>query len=81
MATTNFEDFYEVPNLNFDILKLRDDLYKILEKKNLTPRVLHILELYQLIKYQMTRILLREIVLGENIGLSQMIVEKKFQEI
>ena len=26
MATTNFEDFYQVPNLNFDISKLRKDL-------------------------------------------------------
>ena len=31
MTTPNFEDFYEVPNLNFDILKLRDDLDKILK--------------------------------------------------
>ena len=31
MAITNFEDFYEVPNLNFDILKLKDDLDKILK--------------------------------------------------
>ena len=28
MGTTNFEDFYEVPNLNFDISKLRADLEK-----------------------------------------------------
>ncbi len=26
MGTANFEDFYEVPNLNFDISKLRNDL-------------------------------------------------------
>ena len=26
MATANFEDFYEVPNLNFDISKLKDCL-------------------------------------------------------
>ena len=31
MVTTNFEDFYEVPNLNFDIPRLREDLE--LEKK------------------------------------------------
>ena len=29
-----FEDFYTVPNLKFDINKLRSDLDKILEKKN-----------------------------------------------
>ena len=33
MTTTNFEDFYEVPNLNFNISKLRSDLNKILENK------------------------------------------------
>ena len=33
MATTSFEDFYQVPNLNFDISRLRKDLNKILENK------------------------------------------------
>ena len=42
MATVNFEDFYEVPNLNFDISKLKDDLDKILKlKKFNTPGVTH----------------------------------------
>ena len=42
MATANFEDFYEVPNLNFDISKLKDDLDKILKlKKFNTPGVTH----------------------------------------
>ena len=42
MATTNFEDFYEVPNLNFDISKLRDDLENILKlKKFNSPGVTH----------------------------------------
>ena len=42
MATTNFEDFYEVPNLNFDISKLKDDLDKILKlKKFNSPGVTH----------------------------------------
>ena len=35
MATANFEDFYEVPNLNFDISKLKDDLDRILKLKYL----------------------------------------------
>ena len=30
MTTVSFEDFYEVPGLNFDVSKLRDDLEKIL---------------------------------------------------
>ncbi len=42
MVTTNFEDFYEVPNLNFDIPRLRDDLDKILKtKKFYSPGVTH----------------------------------------
>ena len=42
MTTTSFEDFYKVPNLNFDILKLREDLNKILQlKKFNTPGVTH----------------------------------------
>ena len=42
MATTSFEDFYEVSNLNFDISKLREDLDKILENKKFnSPGVTH----------------------------------------
>ena len=42
MATTSFEDFYEVPNLNFDISKLREDLDKILKNKKFnSPGVTH----------------------------------------
>ena len=42
MTTANFEDFYEVPNLNFDIFKLREDLDKILKNKNFnSPGVTH----------------------------------------
>ncbi len=33
MSTTDFEDFYEVPGLNFDILRLQSELKKILENK------------------------------------------------
>ena len=36
MGTANFEDFYEVPNLNFDISKLRNDLDKVLKAKKLS---------------------------------------------
>ena len=42
MASVNFEDFYEVPNLNFDVSKLREDLDKILKNKNFnSPGVTH----------------------------------------
>ena len=42
MAITSFEDFYEVPNLNFDILRLREDLDRILKIKEFnTPGVSH----------------------------------------
>ena len=42
MVTTNFEDFYEVPNLNFDITRLRNDLDKILKAKRFkSPGVTH----------------------------------------
>ena len=42
MATTSFDDFYEVPNLIFDISRLRDDLDKILETKKFnSPGVTH----------------------------------------
>jgi len=42
MGTANFEDFYEVPNLNFDISKLRKDLDKVLKAKKFnSPGVTH----------------------------------------
>ena len=42
MGTVSFEDFYQVPKLSFDISKLREDLYKILEKKKFnSPGVTH----------------------------------------
>ena len=40
MGNTNFEDFYKVPELNFDISKLRKDLEIVLKKKKFdTPGV------------------------------------------
>ena len=42
MATTSFEDFYQVPNLDFNISRLRKDLNKILENKKFnSPGVTH----------------------------------------
>ena len=42
MATVSFEDFYKVPDLNFNISRLREDLEKILEQKKFkSPGVTH----------------------------------------
>ena len=42
MATVSFEDFYKVPDLNFDIVRLRKDLDKILKNKRFkSPGVTH----------------------------------------
>ena len=42
MAEVSFEDFYQVPNLKFDISRLRQDLEKVLERKRFeSPGVTH----------------------------------------
>ena len=42
MAHLNFSDFYQVPDLKFDISRLRQDLDKVLEKKKFdSPGVSH----------------------------------------
>jgi hypothetical protein len=42
MTQVNFNDFYQVPDLKFDISKLRSDLEKVLKKKKFdTPGVSH----------------------------------------
>ena len=42
MADVSFEDFYQVPNLKFDISRLKQDLEKVLERKKFeTPGVTH----------------------------------------
>ena len=42
MATVSFDDFYKVQNLEFDILKLKKDLDKVLKiKKFNSPGVTH----------------------------------------
>ncbi len=42
MTKISFEDFYQVPNLHFDISRLRSDLDKILKSKKFsTPGVTH----------------------------------------
>ena len=35
MTHLNFNDFYKIPDLNFNITKLRNDLEKILQKKKI----------------------------------------------
>ena len=42
MPSVTFDDFYEVPDLNFDIVRLREDLDKILKAKKFnSPGVTH----------------------------------------
>ena len=42
MNKVSFEDFYQVPNLKFDISRMRKDLDTILEKRNFeTPGITH----------------------------------------
>ena len=42
MISLNFEDFYKVPEIKFDISRLRKDLDSILEKKRFnSPGVTH----------------------------------------
>ena len=42
MAEMSFEDFYKVPDLKFDIFRLRKDLEKVLERKKFeSPGVTH----------------------------------------
>ena len=42
MTAVSFEDFYKVPHLEFDIVRLRKDLNKILDSKKFnTPGVTH----------------------------------------
>ena len=42
MPTVSFEDFYKVPDLNFDITRLKNDLNKILKNKKFkSPGVTH----------------------------------------
>ena len=42
MAEVSFEDFYQVPNLKFDVSRLKQDLEKVLERKRFqTPGITH----------------------------------------
>ena len=42
MTQVSFDDFYQVPNLKFDIVKLRTDLEAVLKKKSFeTPGITH----------------------------------------
>ena len=80
MTSLNFEDFYKVPEIKFDISKLRKDLDAILEKKRFnSPGVTHFgaIPLNQIPNDE-------ESIKGNNIrgniGLLLMRQEKKFQE-
>ena len=39
MTTVSYEDFYKVPDLKFDISRLRKDLEKVLEQKNFQQKL------------------------------------------
>ena len=42
MTATSFKDFYKVPDVKFDIIKLREDLNKVLKNKKFnSPGVTH----------------------------------------
>ena len=42
MAEVSFQDFYKVPELKFDISRLKEDLDKVLERKKFkSPGVTH----------------------------------------
>tara|TARA_Y100001970_G_scaffold222008_1_gene272941 strand:- start:452 stop:1048 length:597 start_codon:yes stop_codon:yes gene_type:complete len=42
MTNVSFEDFYEVKDINFDVLRLKNDLEKILKKKKFnSPGITH----------------------------------------
>jgi hypothetical protein len=46
MGSINFTDFYQVPELKFDISKLRKDLEVVLKQKNLPLQAYQILVPY-----------------------------------
>ena len=77
MGNINFEDFYKVPELSFDIIKLREDLNIVLKKKNLIVQEFQILVLYLLIKFQTMITQLKVTILEVCIGLSLMKMEEK----
>ena len=61
MTELSFEDFYKVPELKFDISRLRNDLESILEKKKFnSPGVTHFGAI-PLTKSLTTKSLLKEI--------------------
>ena len=74
------DDFYKVPNLNFDIDKMRADLNVILKKRSLIRLVLKILAQSHLIKSQETNPLRKVIMLEGLTGQSRMKKEKKLRE-
>ena len=81
MATTSFEDIHEVPNLNFNITKLREELDRILKTKKFnSPGVTHFGAI-SINQYLMMKVQYKEVILEVDIGLLQMILEKRSHEI
>ena len=62
-------DFWKVPNLKFDIQKLRNDLEKFLKKRILIHWELKILEQFLLIKFLVINLLWKVIMSEEHTGL------------
>ena len=77
MGNINFEDFYKVPKLSFDITKLRKDLDIVLKKKNSILQGSQTLVPYPLIKFQMMIAQFKVTISEEYIGLNLMKLEKK----
>ena len=71
------DDFYKVPNLYFDIDKMRADLNSVLKKRNLIHLVLKILAQFHLIRFLETNLPQKVTMLEELIGQFQMKKEKK----
>jgi predicted ester cyclase len=59
MAQVTFDDFYQVPNLKFDISRLRSDLELVLKRRQFnSPGVTHF---GAIIKYLTMKTLLKDI--------------------
>ena len=81
IAEMSFEDFYTVPDLKFDISKLRTDLDKVLKKKKFkSPGITHFGAI-SINRVPNDESSIKVIMLEENIGLLLMRQEKKFLEI
>ena len=77
MTQLNYSDFYQVPELKFDITKLREDLDTILKKRFCLSKGVSNFRAIPLNQIQTTKTQLKEIVSEEFIGLWPMDRGKK----